>query len=155
MARYSLDVVMMMSAAAPPWGGSISAGSGNVERLGYARDHRLSGDEGIGRSAAITSTLTGDPELGAGPPALPCRGRPIVLTPEMDAELTFSVADTSDPHARLQRSCRRSPPPSPACNVCVTEQSNVGLSCCVEQPSTRLVLGLDYRLPNASPPAWR
>lgn len=154
----------MTSSAVPPLSGRldfVAGGSGTFERPRY--DVRVTindffvGDEGIGQVAGelniSADVLTAKLEAASSRLAVSGAGR-IMLTPEMNAELAFTVGDTSlDPYVRAF-----SPGVSPfttavaSGRVRVTGQlANVD-ELVVEATVDRLDLRLfDYRLSNPAP----
>ncbi|MDP3767848.1 MAG: hypothetical protein Q8S13_07520, partial [Dehalococcoidia bacterium] len=105
------SVVMVTSSATPPLSGRLdftAGGSGTFDRPRYDVRATISdffvGDEGIGQLSGemniSADLLTLKFEAASPRLAVSGAGR-IALTPEMDAELSFSVADTSlDPYVR-------------------------------------------------------
>jgi len=158
------SLALMTSSATPPLSGRLdftAGGSGTFERPRYDVRAAISdffvGDEGIGQVSGemnINADLL-TLKLEAASPRLAVSGAGrIALTPEMEAELSFSVSDTSlDPYVRAFN-----PQWSPfttaiaSGNVRVAGQlANID-ELLVDATVDRLDLRLfDYRLRNASP----
>ncbi|MBI2829103.1 MAG: translocation/assembly module TamB domain-containing protein [Acidobacteria bacterium] len=158
------SVAMTTSSATPPLSGRLdftAGGSGTFERPRYDVRATISdffvGDEGVGQVSGemnINADLL-TVKLEAASPRLAVSGAGrIALTPDMDAELSFSVADTSlDPYVRAFN-----PQLSPfttaiaSGNIRVIGQlANID-ALLVDATVDRLDVRLfDYRLRNASP----
>ena len=158
------SVALVTSPSTPPLSGRVdftAGGSGTFERPRYNVHGTISdffvGDEGVGQVSAALN-IDGDlltVKLEAASPRLAVSGAGrVALTPGMDADLSFNVADTSlDPYLRAFN-----PELSPfttaiaSGNVRVVGQlANVD-ELVVEVAVDRLDVRLfDYRLRNASP----
>ena len=158
------SLAMVTSSGTPPLSGRLdftAGGSGTFERPRYDVRVTISdvfvGDEGVGQVVGemnINADLL-TLKLEAASPRLAVSGAGrIALTPEMDAELSFSVADTSlDPYVRAFN-----PQLSPfttaiaSGNIRVVGQLVNIDALLVEATVDRLDVRLfDYRLRNASP----
>ena len=158
------SVALVTSPSTPPLSGRLdftAGGSGTFERPRYDVRGTISdffvGDEGVGQVSAEMN-INGDlltVKLEAASPRLAVSGAGrIALTPDMDAELMFTVADTSlDPYVRAFNPRLSSFATAIASgNVRVIGQlANID-ELLVEAAVDRLDLRLfDYRVRNASP----